>query len=148
MRLMTLGSVLGMGDGLSPSATAQVRGHALALVQNLHGGGRGPHFHGLLGERVGDRVEVAVEGDVVVDVDLGVRPLAQVETLGRQRPQSRAVQALKQAGARALAFAEGPLVEFGEQFADGLVEIFQAEEPVMPERGHDPTFRQQHAARP
>jgi hypothetical protein len=57
---------------------------------------RGADFHQLLYQSIGHAVEVTVEGHMVVDVDGGTRPLAHVETLGRQRRQSWLLESVKQ----------------------------------------------------
>jgi len=77
-----------------------VRGDALALMEDLDGGGGGPDLHLALGELVGYAVPVAVELDVIVDVDAYRLPLAVLVALGRQRLQRRAVQGFKQGFAR------------------------------------------------
>src|SRR6266496_2257999 len=94
MSLMTLGTVLVLGDGVTSPATAQVRSDPVALVKDLHRGWGGADFHDLLHQSVGHAVEVLVESDVVVDVDRGPRPLAHVEALGGQGRQSRFFQAV------------------------------------------------------
>jgi len=85
MRTMTLGAVLVVRDGQSASAIAQVRCNARTFVQNLNGGGCGTNLYQLMHQVVGHAVEVGIEGHVVVDVDAGARPLAQIEGLSRQR---------------------------------------------------------------
>jgi hypothetical protein len=57
-------------------------------VVDLDGRRRRAHFHQFLNQVVRQAVVVHVEGNVIVDVDSGTRPFAQVETLGRQRTQS------------------------------------------------------------
>lgn len=84
MRLMALGTVLAGGDGLTTPPTTQVGSDSVALVEDLYCGRGGADFHHLLHQRIGHTVEVPVEGDVVVDVDRGSRPLTHVEALGRQ----------------------------------------------------------------
>ena len=82
MGLMTLGAVLVLSDGLTAPATAQVGSDPVALVEDLHRGRRGADFHDLLHQRVRHTVKVPIEGDVVINVDRGPRPLAHVEALG------------------------------------------------------------------
>src|SRR5258707_14030819 len=92
MRLVAFRSVLFLGAHLTSSTTAEMRSHTLSLVKNLYGGRCRSHFHQLLGQRIGHAVEVAVEGDVVVDVHAGAGPLAHVEPFGRQRAQCAAFE--------------------------------------------------------
>ena len=87
-------------------------------------------------------VIVALEVDVIVDVDAGRGPLMELVALLRQRSQGRSVQLLKQAGAPARALAKRPLIKLDEQLPDGLVEFGEAEELPMPQRGHDPALDQ------
>ena len=68
MGLMASGTMLVLGDRLTPSATAQVGSDLAALVKDLHRGWSRAYFYNLLHQRVGYAVEVPVEGDVVVDV--------------------------------------------------------------------------------
>src|SRR5436309_3234822 len=90
MRLVGTRTVLGNRDGVPMAARTQVRSHALTLVEDLDGRWRRAYFHQLLNQVVRHAVVVRVEGDVIVDVDSGTRPIAQVETLGGQRKIGRA----------------------------------------------------------
>ncbi len=126
MRLVGSWAVLGNGDGVPMTARTQVGSHALAFVEDLDGGGRRADFHQLLHQVVGHAVEVRVEGDVVVDVDPGAGPLAQIERLGRQRIQSGFVESRELRRPRAFALAERPLVDAVAQLADGLVQFLDA----------------------
>src|SRR5207244_6717877 len=105
-------------NGLTPAATAQVGRDPAALVKDLHRGWGGADFHDLLHQSVRHAVEVPVEGDVVVDVDGGTRPLAQVETLDGQGCQSRFLQAVKQTDPRSVPLAERTLVQSHQQLAN------------------------------
>lgn len=92
MRLVGTRPVLGNGDGVPVSTRTQVRRHALALVKDLDGCGRRAYFHQFLHQVVGHAVVVGIENDVIVDVDPGAGPLAEIERLGRQRIQRRLVE--------------------------------------------------------
>jgi hypothetical protein len=83
MGSMTLGAVLVLGDGLTAPAIAHVGSDPVALVEDLDRGRRGADFHDLLHQSVRHTVKVPIEGNVVIDVDGGPRPLAHVEALGR-----------------------------------------------------------------
>src|SRR6202011_4925985 len=95
MRTMTLGAMLVVSDGQAASAIALVRCDARAFVQNLDGSGCGTNLDQLMHQIVWNAVEVGIEGYVVVDVDAGARPLAQIEGLGRQWFQSRFIDGLE-----------------------------------------------------
>src|SRR5258706_3266478 len=85
MCLVALRSVFSLREHLFSSMTTNVRGYPQSLVKDLDGGRCRSNFHAFLHQRVGHAVEIGVEGDVVVDVDSGVGPLAHVERLGKQR---------------------------------------------------------------
>src|SRR5271169_4878561 len=118
MRLVALWPVFSLREHLFSSRTTDVRGYPLSLVKDLDGSWCRSNFHAFLPQRVGHAVEVGVEGDVVVDVDSRVGPLAHVERLGRQRSQSVAFDSCEHTGARPLAFFERSLVQPLEQFAN------------------------------
>ena len=58
-------------------------GDALAAMEELDGRGADPRVHDFVDEGVGDGVVVAMDLDVVVDVDAGHFPLAVDEGLGQ-----------------------------------------------------------------
>src|ERR1017187_7814492 len=118
MRLVALGPVLPVGDGYSPAATAHMRCHAHALVQDLHGRHRRADLHDLLHQVVGHAVEVSVEGYVIVDVHPRSCPFADLESLTGQWLQRRFVEGFENTRAAAISLAEGPVVEPVEEFAD------------------------------
>ena len=82
MGLMTFGTVLILGDGLTSPAIAQVGSDPVAFMKDLDRGRGGANFHDLLHQSVRHTVKVSIEGNVVIDVDGGSRPLAHVEALG------------------------------------------------------------------
>src|SRR2546423_11321763 len=92
MRLVTLRPVFSLREHLFSSMTTDVRGYPLSLVKDLDGRRCRSNFHAFLHQRVGHAVEVGVEGDVVVDVDSGVGPLAHVERLGGESPPNGCVE--------------------------------------------------------
>ena len=105
--------------------TTDVRGYPLSLVKDLDSGWCRSNFHAFLHQRVGHAVEVGVEGDVVVDVDSRIGPLAHVERFDGQRSQSVAFDSCEHTGARPLALFERSLVQPLEQFANRMVQIRQ-----------------------
>src|SRR2546421_7189263 len=92
MRLVTLLPVFSLRELLLSSMPPDVRGYPLSLVKDLDSGWCRSNFYRFLHQRVRHAVEVGVEGDVVVDVDSGVGPLAHVERLGGARAESGAVK--------------------------------------------------------
>ena len=78
--------MLVVGDGGVCLVRAYVRGHALALMEDLDGCPRGVHFHDLPSQLIGQAVEALVEFDMVVDVDGGLGPREQFEVFDRRSP--------------------------------------------------------------
>jgi len=77
-----------------------------------------------LHQRVGHTVKVGVEGDVVVDVDSGVGPLAHVEPLSRHRVAKPGARSLRNnTGPRdpSRPFLNGRWFSRSEEFADRTV---------------------------
>src|SRR5207253_11357713 len=128
MRLVTLRPVFSLREHLLSSMPPDVRGYPLSLVKDLDSGWCRSNFYRFLHQRVRHAVEVGVEGDVVVDVDSGVGPLAHVERLGGQRSQSVAFDRSEHTGTRHFALPEWSLVQPHEQFANGIISIRQATE--------------------
>src|SRR3989442_6063235 len=92
MRLVALRPVFSLREHLFSSMTTDVRGYPLSLVKDLDGGRCRSNFHAFLHQRVGHAVEVGVEGDVVVNVDSRVGPLAHVERLGGETVPNNSVE--------------------------------------------------------
>ena len=145
MLLMRLGAML--VDCRLPIGfpTAHMRGHSLAAVEDLHRAVGQANFDSLADELVGNRVIVALDLNVVVDVDASRLPVGKLIRLQRQGPQSRPVERFEQTGAGARALAEGALVEPLEKFGDGLVELGKAGETVVAERRQDPALDELHS---
>jgi hypothetical protein len=80
-------------------------------VEDLDGRRLRTYFYQFLNQVVGDAVIVRVESDVIVDVDPGAGPFAQVETLRRERTQRRLIHRRKLRCSGALALAERSLVD-------------------------------------
>jgi len=74
---------------------------------------------------------------VVVDVDGGLRPVGHHVGMGRQGLEPWPVQRLKPLVARALQLLEGLDIDLVQQRPDGLVELPDAEETHVPQRGQD-----------
>jgi hypothetical protein len=65
-------------------ARADVAGHAGPLVEEFHHPGTDTHLELLLDERIGHRIVVAFNFDVIINVDAGAFPLRIVIGLGRE----------------------------------------------------------------
>ncbi len=73
---------------------------------------------------------MAVELDVVVDVDPRFRPATKFEAMGGKRFQSRSIQLLKQAGPATGSLFEGSVVQLVDQFAGLLYPEDAADGPA------------------
>ena len=145
MVLVGLGHVGGGGGVPARRVIAPMGGDALAAMEELDGRRADARVHDLVDQGVGDGVVVAVNLDVVVDVDAGDRPLAVDERLGRQRPQRGPVQSLEELAAAGAVQAHGPRVQVGEELGDAGVEGRQGEEGLVAQPREDPPFGDQHA---
>ena len=124
----------------APLGVSRVRGHAASLEEDLHRVHRVPEFHRLFDQLIGHAVVVTRQLDMVIDVDPGLLPFGVLVGRLRQGPEGGAVEVLKEASAAAFELLEGPLVERGELFGDGGIELVEAEEAAMAKRGHDPAL--------
>jgi len=141
---MLLGPVLGQGGVTARCRTAGVSRDAATFEEDLDGGGREADFDLLVDAAVGNAVVVAVDLDVVVDVDARLLPLGEDEGFGRQRLEPRPLQLLKQPGPRGVELAKLPLVEVAEQFPDGQVQLGQGVEGAFPQGCQDPALDDQN----
>jgi hypothetical protein len=121
-----------------------MHGDPLPLVEALDRRGGDPGLDDLVHEGKRHGVVVAVELDVVVDVDAGGCPLAVDEGLGWQRPQGRPVQPLEELATAGPVQTHGPGVQVGEQLRDAGVEGREGEEGLVAEPREDPPFGDQH----
>lgn len=63
---------------------AEVARHAGAFVEEFHHPGTHTHLELVLDERIGHRIVVAFDFDMIIDVDAGAFPLGVFIGLGRQ----------------------------------------------------------------
>src|SRR5205809_4121668 len=110
------------------------------------GGGRGQAGVDVFVDgRVGDGVVMAVELDVIVDVDAGTDlPLAVDEGLRRQRAERGLIQPFEKVAAAGAVEPHRPRVEIREELGDPGVEGGEGEEGLVPEAGEDPPLRDLH----
>src|SRR5205823_2713667 len=100
-----------------------MRGDALAAVEDLDGGRGQARVDVFVDERVGDGVVMAVELDVIVDVDAGTDlPLAVDEGLRRQRAERGLIQPFEKVAAAGAVEPHRPRVEIREELGDLSVE--------------------------
>jgi len=98
--LMRLGHVARLGRMTLGRMAAQMRGHTLALVEELDREGREAHVHLLVHERMRRRVEGLGDFDVVVNVDARRSPGRVHERLDGQRTKIRPIEFLEELPAR------------------------------------------------
>ena len=102
---------------------ARMQPDARAALEDLDGGRREADVERLVHQRIRDRVVVAIDLDVVVDVDARLEPVGVDEALGRQRLQRGPIEPLEEIAPRAPAVAlHRAGVERGEQLADARIE--------------------------
>src|SRR3974377_732855 len=111
MGLMALGPMLLVCEDLLPSATTNVRSHSLSLVKDLYRGRGGSNLHQFVDQVVRNAVEIGIEGDVVINIHPGARPLAQVKAFRWQRTQSVLLDRSEQTGARSFTLPERSMVQ-------------------------------------
>jgi hypothetical protein len=110
----------------------------------FHQRGRDPQFHRGAHQGVGHAVIVALELDVVVNVDPGRLPAKDLKPLGGQYSQGRTVQLLKGAAPIARQLLEGTLVQIDQQQGNRPVELDQAEELAVAQPGQNPALDDQY----
>ncbi|VVM74897.1 hypothetical protein PS639_05432 [Pseudomonas fluorescens] len=95
MFAVALGHVLDLGGVAAFVRRAQMAGHALVGVEALHGLRGEPHFELVLHQLVRHRVVMAIDLDVVVNVDAYFFPFGVDVRVFRQRLQCRLVDGLE-----------------------------------------------------
>src|SRR5712691_1693376 len=118
---------------------------ALAAVKDLDGRRGQARVDVLVQERVGDGVVMAVELDVVVDVDASPDlPVAVDERLRGERAERRLIKTLEEVAAAGAVEPHRPGVEIRQELGDPRVEGGEGEEGLVPEAGEDPPLRDLH----
>ena len=135
-----LGHVGGDGGMASLVVGTPMAGDASAAVEAFNGVGGAAHVHLFFDERMGHGVVMALDLDVVVDMDPRLFPLGVFVGLDRQGAQRRLVQLLKQGAPAARQFPEGAVVERLKQGPDGAVQLGQGEALTVAQRSQDPAL--------
>ena len=102
--------MFGDGGGLIVLVAARMRSDALAAMEDFHGGHRRPNFHQLPGQCLGHTVVVAVELDVIVDIDARRIPLVKFVPFRGQGSQGGPIDLGEQTGSASRALAKRPQV--------------------------------------
>ena len=72
--MMGFGHMVFEGGKSARAVDSGVTGHPVVFEQDFHGVFGEPHVHLFFGQLIGNAVEVAVDFDMVVDVDPGLDP--------------------------------------------------------------------------
>jgi hypothetical protein len=126
-----LGPVEWVGSKAPFPPTPCVSRHALAVIQDLHGGGREAHVDLLADHEIRNAVEVVLNDEVVVNIDPSFAVLGILVAGGGQRLQSRSVHDFEQGAAGAIKLLEGTIVEGVQQSGDLSVQLSETEEGVI-----------------
>jgi len=116
-----------------------------AVVEDLDGRRRDARPYLLAAQGVVDRVVVAVDLDVIVDVDLAADKLGQDVRRRRQRLERRALQPLEELATADAVHAHAPVVQLLAQLGDPVVHAVEGEERVVPQTREDPSLGHLHA---
>src|SRR6201992_2890659 len=122
-----------------------MRRHALPAMEDFDGAPRGANFDVFADARARDAVEAVLEGDVVVDVDLGLLPLAALEAVCRQGAHCGPIDALNGGPSAARQPLEGTSVELLELLGDGSIELGEIEECAMTKPRQNPALSDEQA---
>ena len=92
MRAVRFRHVLGHRRVPARLMAARMQPDPRAALEDLDGGGREADVERLVHQRIRHRVVVAIDLDVVIDVDARLQPVGMDEALGRQRLQGRPIK--------------------------------------------------------
>jgi hypothetical protein len=139
---MRFGHVIRERGEAAFAGAAPVTGHPFPFVQYLHGSGSQAHVDRLADQAVGDAVEMAVDFDMIIEVDAGFAPLGLLVGLGRQGGERGLVVGQELGVTRARELFEEAVVEFRQQRANSGIELVETKEGVGAQPGEDPAFDQ------
>ncbi len=125
---------------------SHVGGDPLALREDLDRRGRHPDVHLRADQPEGHTVVVAVDRDVIVDVDGRLPPLRLFIGYGWQGLGGRPVPRLKELPPGALELAQGPGIQPLQEFTDRGDQLSQGREEAMAQGGGDPALHNQDPA--
>jgi hypothetical protein len=139
--LVRLRHVGGVGGVLASDEAPGMGGDALAAMKDFDGRRGQAGVDVLVHERGGDGVVMAVQFDVIVDVDAGADlPVAVDEGFRGERAERGLIQALEKFAAAGPVEPHRPRVEIREKLGDAGVEGGEGEEGLVPETSEDPPF--------
>ena len=142
--LVRLGHVCGEGRVATRSKIFSVTGHPFPVMEDLHDGLGDADPDLLVDQGMGDGVKVAIDLDVVVDMDPRFLPPGQLVAGGRKRTECRLLpgeeEILSGSGATVL---ERAGVDFLEKDPDRPVQLGEVEEGPLAKLGQDPAGHQE-----
>ena len=115
-----------------------VRRYPVPVIEYLDDGIGFTDIHLLADEAERDRIEVALDADMVVELDRKTAPCGVLVACPGQRQEERSFFQVEQPFSAALLLLERPFVVFLQLPADGTVEFPDAEELLVPQRSDDP----------
>ncbi len=145
MFLMSEGHVGGGGGMSTTEVGSNVGGHALAFEEDFDGGGGELGVDGFPDEATGNAVVMAIDFDVVVDVDLGPFPFGEFIGAVGEGAGGGAVELLEKLPAGLLDFPERTIVEFFKELADSGIHVGEGMKGSVAQDGEDPAFGDQNA---
>ena len=140
MAPVALGHVGGVRREAVANVAARVRGHALGVEEHLERPLRRSDVELSARQLVGHRVVVALELDVVVDVDPRLAPRRELVALGWQGTKRWSVEALEQLGAGPVHLLEPTVVDDVGALRDRDVGLGQRREAPVSQSSDDPAL--------
>ena len=138
--LVGLGAVRGVGGEAALERTAGVGRHAAAVMQDLDGGRGQADVDLFVDEAVGDAVGVALDADVVVDVDAGVFPGGVLVARRGERAQGGPLKGLEEGAAAPGELLKRAGVEGAALRGERRIEVGETEEGLVTQRREDPAL--------
>lgn len=133
-------AVAGIGGEAADAVTAGVHGDALPAIQDLDGPGGETNVDLLTDERVRNAVIVALDLDVVIDVDARLPPLREGAGSGGQRGEFGPVEFLEATPPTARELLERPVVQLLQEPGDLPVRLGETHERLVAQRRQDPAL--------
>ena len=114
--------------------------YPLILEKHLHRGGCDPHIHLLSDQLIGYAIVMAVNLDMIVDIDPGLFPFGVLIPARRKGFECGLVQGLEKVSAGGIEFFKPAVIQVRESVGNGLIELGNAEEGMVSQRCQDPSL--------
>ena len=142
--LVGFGHVSGHRGMAAFQVRAPVTGHAFALVQQFDHVEGEPHIELLFDQRIGHGGVMALDLDMVIDIDAGAFPLGVYIRVGGQGTQGRVVNGCKQAVSRPWQLLERARVESKQESCNRLIGLPQRKKGVVAKPSENPALHHLH----